>query len=106
MSVIIKARGTGVLDNVFIFYDFKQVRDAVLVIMFAKQLGCWEKVLIYNTTNGWEADILKNYLEDDRYGLVSKKLKLIFNETEKRNRTEITNIGKLSTDEGYNVERY
>ena len=42
MSAIMKLHNTDMPDKVFVCYDFKQIRDAVLVVMFTEKQKRYE----------------------------------------------------------------
>ena len=77
-----KLHNTSIADKVFVCYDFKQIRDAVLVVMFIENQKRYEKIFIYEGTDGWETGILKYYADDETYNAICKKLKFIFKERE------------------------
>ena len=80
MSVVLKSRNADLLDNVFIFYDFKQVHDAMMIVTFDKKTKSWEKVFVYNSVNGWEINDVKRHVDDKKFKWISKKLDLIFHQ--------------------------
>ncbi len=79
---MIKSQNTDVLDNVIIFYDFKQVNDVLMIVTFDEKTKSWEKVFVYNSANGWETNSLKQYVNNKKFEWISKKLNLIFQQSE------------------------
>lgn len=80
MSAIIKSGSENLLDNVYIFYDFNQVRDAVLIITYFEQLCRWEKLYVYFTNNRWESESLLMYMNCEKLNWIREKLNSIFQE--------------------------
>lgn len=78
MSAIIKSSGGSLLDNIFIFYDFSQVKDAVLVVTYFENLGRWEKIIVFYINNSWETESLMMQLSSKKYKWLCEKLLLIF----------------------------
>ena len=82
MSVLLNPRNSDVLDTVFIFYDFKQVLDAMMIVTFVEGINRWQKIFVYNSEDGWEIETLKDYLDSKKFEWLSKKLNLIFQHRE------------------------
>ncbi|HYJ65992.1 MAG TPA: hypothetical protein VEV62_19750 [Parafilimonas sp.] len=94
MSVILNPRSTDVLDSVFIFYDFKQILDAIMIVTFVEGLNRWQKIFVYNSEDGWEIETLKNFLDSKKFEWLSKKLNLIFQNREQSEQFEGIDITK------------
>ena len=92
MSAIMKLQDAKKPDKIFVCYDFKQVRDAVLVVMFDEKEKHYEKIFVYEGTEGWETDILKYYADKETYDTICKKLKFIFEERENVNDVDVNNF--------------
>ena len=56
MSVILNSRSIDVLEKIFIFYDFNQVVDVVMVVAYIDKLGRWEKIFVYNSEDIWHIE--------------------------------------------------
>ena len=82
MSVILNRGNSDVLDNIFIFYDFKQVLDAIMIVTFVESTNRWQKVFVYNSEDGWEIETLKPYIDPNKFEWLCKKLNLIFQHRE------------------------
>ena len=65
-------------QKIFIWYDFKQIRDAILLLLYTEKNKQYEKVFIYESSNCWQTDILKKYTDEKTYKAICKKLKYIF----------------------------
>ena len=64
--------------KIFIRYDFKQVRDAVQLVLFSEKTNRFEKVFIYANPTRWETDVLRNYVDDKTYETLCGKLQYLF----------------------------
>ena len=80
MSAVIKSSGGDLLDNIFIFYDFSQVKDAVLIVTYFESLRRWDKVFIFFINDQWETESLLMRLSATKYEWLCKKLDFIFKE--------------------------
>ncbi len=78
MNVVLYSPAIDILDNVFIFYNFKQVCDAIMVVTFAKEAGSWEKTFIYYSNERWQTESLKDYFDNQKYVWVCKELQPVF----------------------------
>ena len=94
MSVLLNHRNSDVLDTVFIFYDFKQVLDAMMIVTFVEGINRWQKIFLYNSEYGWEIETLKDYLDSKKFEWLSKKLNLIFQHRENSEQFEGIDITK------------
>lgn len=74
MSAIIKLHGVAATEKIFVCYNFKQVKDAALLLFFAKETKQFERVFIYKNANRWETDVLRHYVDELAYDIVCKKL--------------------------------
>ena len=95
MSVVLKSRNADLLDNVFIFYDFKQVHDAIMIVTFDTKTKSWEKVFVYNNVNGWETNNIKRHVDDKKFNWISKKLNLIVQQDEVDTESDCTNLDDI-----------
>ena len=82
MSVILNHGNIDVLDKIFIFYDFKQVLDAIMIVTFVERTNRWQKVFVCNSEDGWEIETLKPYVDSNKFEWLCKKLNLIFQHRE------------------------
>ena len=94
MSVILNSRSIDVLENIFIFYDFNQVVDAVMVVAYIDKLGRWEKIFVYNSGDVWDIDNLAKYFDKRKFNWLSKKLNMIFQNRESSNQFDGIDIDK------------
>jgi hypothetical protein len=78
MSAMMGLYPNARLKRFFIRYNFKQIRDAVLLLFFSEKTNHFEKVFIYADTNEWETDVLRYYIDDETYESVCKKLQYLF----------------------------
>ena len=92
MSVIFKRGNVDILDNIFIFYDFKQVLDAIMIVTFVEETNRWQKVFVCNSEDGWEIETLKPYVDANKFEWLCKKLSLIFQHREDSEQFEGINV--------------
>jgi hypothetical protein len=86
--MIINRGNTDVLDNILIFYDFKQVLDAIMIVTFVEATNRWQKVFVCNSEDGWEIEALKPYVDANKFDWLCKKLTLIFQHREQSEQFE------------------
>lgn len=104
MSVIVNRGNTDVLDSVFIFYDFKQVLDAIMIITFVEGINQWQKIFVYNSDKGWDIETLKTFLDPKKFEWLSKKLGLIFQHRENSEQFQGTDITrKIEQNVGFEI---
>jgi len=104
MSVLLNPRNSDVLDTVFIFYDFKQVLDAMMIVTFVEGINRWQKIFVYNSEDGWEIETLKNYIDSKKFEWLSKKLNLIFQHREQSDQFDGIDITtEIEDDAGFEI---
>ena len=94
MSIIFNFRSADVLDNVFIFYNFKQVLDTIMIVTFVERINRWQKIFVYNSDDRWETETLKTYVDSNKFEWLCKKLNLIFQHREQCEQFEGIDISK------------
>jgi hypothetical protein len=82
MSVVLKLPDNGSSKRVYLIYDFKQVSDSILLIMYVDGLNRWKKFFINYEEGEWETDILIPYTDSQTLQQICDKLKFIFSEKE------------------------
>jgi len=104
MSVLLSPRNMDVLDTVFIFYDFKQVLDAMMIVTFVEGINRWQKIFVYNSEDGWEIETLKNYIDSKKFEWLSKKLNLMFQHREQSDQFDGIDITtEIEDDAGFEI---
>jgi len=104
MSVLLNPRNSDILDTVFIFYDFKQVLDAMMIVTFVEGIHRWQKIFVYNSEDGWEIETLKNYIDSKKFEWLSKKLNLIFQHREQSDQFDGIDITtEIEDDAGFEI---
>jgi hypothetical protein len=93
MSVALKLPGNGNSERVYLIYDFKQVSDSILLIMYVDKLKRWKKFFINFEDGEWKTDILASYANSETLQYICDKLRFIFSEKE-----HITNYDGLDFD--------
>jgi hypothetical protein len=82
MSVVLKLSDNGNPKNAYLIYDFKQVSDSILLIMYVDKLSRWKKFFINYEDGEWKADTLSSYTDSETLQHICDKLKFIFSEKE------------------------
>lgn len=82
MSVMIRSHSCDVLDDIFIFYDFQQVQDAMMIVAYFDNSNSWEKLFIYYSDDKWETKFLKHYFTIDKYDWICKQIDIILQHRE------------------------
>ena len=96
--VLAKSKSTDVLNNVFIFYDFKQIKDMIMIVTFIEQSHQWEKIFVFCSNDQWRTELLKGYLNEEKYQWTCEQLKEILKEPETNNGFEEIDMTKLKNE--------
>src|SRR2546423_10611237 len=55
MSAVIKLPGyNGKPNNIFLIYDFNQIKDLILIVMYVDKLNTWKKIFINYKDGEWK----------------------------------------------------
>ena len=82
MSVVLKLSDNDNPKRVYLIYDFKQVSDSILLIMYIDELKRWKKFFINYEDGEWKTDILASHTDSKTLQHICNKLKFIFSEKE------------------------
>jgi hypothetical protein len=82
MSVALKLSDNGNSKRAYLIYDFKQVSDSILLIMYVDELKRWKKFFINYEDGEWKTDTLASYANSETLQRICDKLKFIFSEKE------------------------
>jgi hypothetical protein len=82
MSAVLKLSENDNPKRAYLIYDFKQVSDSILLIMYIDELKRWKKFFINYEDNAWQTDILISYTDDKTLRQIRNKLEFIFSEKE------------------------
>lgn len=80
MSAVIKLPNEGNAKNVYLIYDFKQVNDSILLLMYVEKLNCWKKIFVNNKDGVWDTSVLAPYTDDETFKQLCTKLEFIFSQ--------------------------
>jgi hypothetical protein len=94
MSVVLKLPEKGTTKQVYLIYDFKQVSDSILLIMYVNELKRWKKFFIDYEDGAWKTDSLAPYTDNETLQRICDKLKFIFLE-----QTQISKPADLNLEE-------
>jgi len=78
MSLVIKPPLNGFSRNIYIIYNFKQVYDQILIVLYSDVMNNWQKVPVDYKDSSWNTDLLAAYTDDDTFSYISEKLNIIF----------------------------
>ena len=92
MSVVLKLPDNGNTKRIYLIYDFKQVNDSILLIMYVDELKRWKKFFIDYENGIWQTDVLATYMNNEALQQVCDKLKFIFSEQEHAGEPEGLNL--------------
>ncbi len=94
MSVVLKLKDNNPAKRIYIIYDFKQVEDSIMLIMYLDGQESWKKFFINYKDGRWKTEILKPYTDEETYEQICNKLKYIFTEQE-----QINDVNNLDFEE-------
>ncbi len=78
MSAVLKLPShNGKPCRIFLIYDFKQVKDLILMVMYVDKLNTWKKVFVIYENGKWRTSVFASYLDKKTYMQVCNKLRLI-----------------------------
>ena len=75
MSIVLKMPYNGSSKRIYLIYDFKQVSDSILLIMYIDDLNRWKKFFINYEDGAWNTDILTSYTNGETLQQIRNKLK-------------------------------
>ena len=79
MSAVLRLPfNNGKPNNIFLIYDFKQIKDVILMVMYVDKLNSWQKVFVSYKDGAWNTHTLTRYMDAQTYKHVCNKLQLIF----------------------------
>ena len=78
MSAILKLIHNNFISNVCLIYNFKQVSDSILVIMYVDKLNAWKKMFISYNDGIWDTSVVADYTDNETYQQICNKLKFVF----------------------------
>lgn len=99
MSVVLKLPDNDSANKVYLIYDFKQVSDSILLIMYVDELKRWKKFFINYEDGAWKTDILIPYTNSQTLQQICDKLKFIFSEKEHINTQDDLDFDKTMQED-------
>jgi hypothetical protein len=67
----------GTPINIYLIYDFKQIKDVILMVMYVDKLNTWKKIFVNYEDGVWRTRMLTHYIDTKMYKQVCNKLQLI-----------------------------
>ena len=80
MSAVLKLSTNGSTKNIFLIYDFKQVHDTILMVMYVDEIGAWKKFFINYENGSWNTNTLSGYTDAPTLEKINDKLKFVSHE--------------------------
>ena len=94
MSAVLRLPcNNGEPNNIFLIYDFKQVENFILMVMYVEKFNTWKKVFVNYVDNAWDTEDLVCYTNHKTYKQICTKLRLI------------SPTGKTSNEKALNLEQ-
>ena len=78
MSAVLKLTRDGWINNICLIYNFKEVNDLILVIMYSDKLQTMEKIFLIYENGAWNTAVIADYTDKETYQQICIKLKFIF----------------------------
>ena len=78
MSAVLRLPCDGKPNNIYFIYDFKEVDDSILMVMYVDKFNAWKKIFINYEDGAWNTDLLVYYTDNKTYRQICSKLKFIF----------------------------
>ncbi len=98
MSVMLRTHAIDALDDIFIFYDFQQVRDVIMIVAFIEKLSSWEKIFIYYNEDRWNIESLSTYFDDKKFNWICNNINIILQHREESKQFDGIDINKEMKD--------
>ena len=77
MSAVLKLSNNGNTKNIFLIYDFKQVDDTILMVMYVDEISAWKKFFINYENGSWNTKALNDYTDSFTLDKINDKLKFV-----------------------------
>ena len=80
MSAIVHMPGGGDTKKIYFIYNFQQVNDFIVIVMFNEAIKQWQQFIINYIDGKWETDVLSACTNDETFKKICWKLESVFNE--------------------------
>lgn len=83
MSLLLNLQCNGIAKKIYFIYNFNQVDDEILLVLFNNERKSWQKIPIDYHKNFWNTNKLNNCTDTQTLQHINKKLKIIFKQRSK-----------------------
>ncbi len=80
MSLVINQPFNKTARNIYFIYNFNQVYDQVLLVMYNNESNAWQKIPVDYSNGSWKTNILSDYTDYESFYYICDKLKIIFDQ--------------------------
>ena len=98
MSAVLKLSSNGDTKNVYLIYDFKQVDDIILMVMYVDEINAWKKFFINYENGSWNTKALTSYTDVSTLEKINDKLKFISHEHDRANEQANINLEQVMNE--------
>ena len=98
MSAVLKLPRNNGSKNIYLIYDFKQVKDSILIVMYVDKLNSWKKIFINYENGAWDIDILAFYTDDVTCAQIRSKLNFILSRHQYSDEQKALNLEQSMED--------
>lgn len=79
MSAVLRLPSyNGKPNNIFLIYNFQQVSNTMMMIIYVHKVNRWKKIMINYEDEQWNTKMLNRFMDADTYQQVCNKLSLIY----------------------------
>lgn len=79
MNVILNVSANGEHNNIYLTYNFSQVKDKIMVVLYDAENKHWEKIFLDYRYGFLEKNILRQYMNAESFNRFSKISNTLFN---------------------------
>ena len=80
MSAVVHVPAGGDTKKIYFIYNFKQVNDFIVIVMFNETVKQWQQFIIHYIDGKWETDVLSACTNDETFRQICWKLESVFDE--------------------------
>ena len=80
MSAVVHVPAGGDTKKIYFIYNFKQVNDFIVIVMFNETVKQWQQFIIHYIDGKWETDVLSACTNDETFKQICWKLESVFDE--------------------------
>jgi hypothetical protein len=95
MSAVLKLSNNGNTKSIYLIYDFKQVDDTILMVMYVDKIAAWKKFFINYENGSWNTKGLSSYTDATTLESINDKLKFISHELDNANEQPNVNLEQV-----------